>query len=133
MAKLHPTTIKILRMIRQGDWIVPGGGITIRPLPSGQIELSIADADIRGLDARNPNRNTDTDPLKPGKPYNPDAPPLVLPPIPPLPPLPEGTSGTYPGGSGRGRRITGRPTSPDAQDPPYNFNQRGWQWYQDNF
>lgn len=127
-AKLHRDTLRMLSMLRRGDLIVSGGGLSIRQLPSGQIEIRIASSDIVNIRDRTPALpNQGSQPGVPTQPTdNPD-----LPEVPPLPPDPE-PSGTYGGGTKKGRKIQGA-TSDPGDNAPYDFNQRGWQWYLDNF
>ena len=116
-------------MMRRGQLIVPGGGVSIRQLPSGQYELRLSNADLAANQARTPAVGDPGD--VPGRPINNRPPKLPAVPVIPQPPTGD-ESGPYGGGSQKGRRIKGA-TGDDAGSQPYDFNQRGWQWYIDNF
>lgn len=136
MAKFTRDTLRLISMMRRGQLIVSGGGITVRQLPTGQYELRMEARDLEA-NARRTNPET-SNPLldsggnKPGKPILPVRFP-VPPPVPPSPLVEIGSGVEVAGPAAGGNRVIGNPSRPAAPDPPYDFNQLGWQYYIINF
>jgi hypothetical protein len=129
--KLHPSVLTQLDMLRRGQLIISGGGVTVRQIPSGQYEILVTAGDIKQTDDRNDNRNTDFDDSGPGIRER-SLTPGSLTPIPSPPSSPAEDSGTYGGDTMKGRRIKGATGDP-ADSEPYSFTQRGWEYYIINF
>ncbi len=129
--KLHPSVLTQLEMMRRGQLIISGGGVTVRQIPSGQYEILVSAGDIKQTDDRNNNRNTDFDEPAPGRPGSLTPGGLTPVPSPPSAP-PTEDSGTYGGDTMKGRRIKGATGDP-ADNAPYDFTQRGWEYYIINF
>ncbi|MES2707119.1 MAG: hypothetical protein V4726_11015 [Verrucomicrobiota bacterium] len=123
-----PNLKRMLAMLLRGQLIVSGGGLSIRQLTTGQIEISITPADARNNNTRAGLTSRGGD-GSPGVPVNPHDPPEV-PDAPPLPPRPDGGSGEYGGPTSKGRKIHGA-SSPDDSGSglDYDFNQQGIEFY----
>lgn len=123
---------RLFRLMRDGQLIISGGGCTVRQLPSGEYQISLQTSDLKQNNNRAPGGTGDADSSQgstPGKPQKPNNyPPLTLPPLPP--PSPPDSSGSYDGPSNSGNKTK---SSDSNKSDPYDFNQRGWPYYIDNF
>ena len=99
--KFHRDTLKLIAMMRRGQLIVSGGGISVKQLPSGQYQLSMTTGDLTANQGRTPSPGN---PNGPGVPHTPFSPP---PDVAGPPPDPGGVSGPYGGGIPHGRTIRG--------------------------
>jgi hypothetical protein len=121
---------RLFTLMRDGQLIVSGGGLTVRQLPSGEYQISLQGSDLAGNNDRYPGGGWDdsSNGSTPGKPQKPNTyPPLITPPPPPA--APPDTSGSYSGPSSTGNKTKGSGVKSD----PYDFNQRGWEYYIENF
>lgn len=125
--KIHPFVIKQLEMMRRGQLIVSGGGVTVRQLPTGQYEVRVTGGDLtQNQNRRPPGEYSDPNPNAPTTPQDP-----TLPEVPEIPEEEEEDgSGSYGGGGGDDDSGAG---GTDNNSGPYDFNQRGWEWYIVNF
>jgi hypothetical protein len=121
---------RLFRLMRDGQLVISGGGCTVRQLPSGEYQISLQTSDIEENNNRSPggsgaDSSSGSTPGKPQRPSN--YPALITPPTPPS--SPSDTSGSYSGPSSTSSKAKGDPVKVD----PYDFNQRGWEYYIENF
>jgi hypothetical protein len=128
MPKLSTKTSQALTLLRDGKLISSGGGVTVTPLADGSYKIGLSDANLSSNNTRKNSNSSNNSSSSAPVPGAPDIPPPI-PYTPPKLPVDAPSSGSY-GGAGSSTQTK---TKASGKDAPYDFNQRGWEWYINNF